>query len=83
MIYFGWDGWGPWNTGIGSIWFFAGLMVGLSALVILKAFRPRGRAFVLIAYGLLSGAALGGYYGWFAGGHAQFQTCVNMLRDGK
>lgn len=75
MIYFGWDGLGPWNSGAGSIWFLLGIMVGLWGPIAKDRTDLNHRPIFFTTALFLSGLGLGGYYGWFAGVVAQAQKC--------
>lgn len=88
MIYFGWDGWGPWNTPAGSIWFVLGFMfwVGLRPLLHKFVIKGSGARHDIISALLLfwifwMGAMIGGYYGWFSGVTAQVNSSNAYIKE--
>lgn len=94
MIYFGFAGWGPWNTWNGSIWFLTGMVAMALLRQLFSSLDKRnvkaGLTVLLINVLLLwFGAAIGGYYAWFNGALAQYGTdqedCrkrIDEFRDG-
>lgn len=78
MIYFGWNGWGPWSTVDGAIWFVMGGLSVFGLLLLFAAIEDRRnwmrwhllRAFSAL-FCLTAIAAIAGYYSWFASSKAQ------------
>lgn len=81
MIYFGWNGWGPWNSGSGIVWFILGVLWMLLIASVGANWRDGRRYLSKLALAVFCSLIIGGYYGWFAGGKAQWGECVKEMSD--
>ncbi len=78
MIYFGYDGYGPWSSPSGFIWFFGGIIflmtIGIIRQLLGNKFTPQDKLWAILVMSVIcvSVSALSGYYFWFAGVRAQY-----------
>lgn len=63
MIYFRFSGWHPLYDSHASMWFFAGLALGM---LLLHFLRSDWNRMGLLFLAVLSGIIIGGYFSWFA-----------------